>query len=459
MSNQEIIARAAAFATQAHKRIDHRRKYSSQPYDVHLRAVAELVASVTDDPEMIAAAWLHDTVEDTPATFYDIEREFGPRVTQLVTDLTDVSKPSDGNRAARKAIDCEHTAIACPEAKTVKLADLIDNCRDICRNDPRFSRVFLAEASSLLEVLTDGDQTLYQLAARTVHDRAEHLGKQGENLIVTDGPDLVSEPDRAFGGLRIPRLFVEAFTAMDIAEPLRSYDEKRSTVEVREQMAQLGVDVVGVRADGIVRGYLLQADGASGECGSNMRAFARGHVVELTAPLTEVVQVLTRHNHCFLSLLGSVIAVVTRVDIQKPVGRMWLFGMVTIVEMIMTERLQRTWPGNTWTGLISPGRLEKTTALMEERRRRGQHCGLEDCLQLSDKAQILMQSPDQLKDFGFKTKRTARQAIKELESLRNNLAHSQDIVTHDWAQIARMTQRLHELVNVPVREMGDTCQR
>jgi len=456
MSNQDIIARAAVFATQAHKRIDHRRKYSSQPYDVHLRAVADMVASVTDDAEMIAAAWLHDTVEDTPATFHDIEHEFGPRVTQLVTDLTDVSKPSDGNRAARKAIDCEHIALACPEAKTVKLADLIDNCHDICRNDPRFSRVFIAEAASLLEVLTDGDQTLYQLAARTVHDCVEHLGRQGENLIVTDEPDLMSEPDRAFGGLRIPRLFVEAFTAMDIAEPLRSYDEKRSTVEVREQMAQLGVDVVGVRADGIVRGYLLQTDGDSGECGSNMRAFVRGHVVELTAPLTEVVQVLTRYNHCFLSLLGSVIAVVTRADIQKPVGRMWLFGMVTIVEMIMTERLHRAWPGNTWTGLISPGRLEKTKALMEERRRRGQHCGLEDCLQLSDKAQILMQSPDQLKDFGFKTKRTAKQAVKELESLRNNLAHSQDIVTHDWAQIARMTQRLHELVNVPARAMGDT---
>jgi hypothetical protein len=168
-------------------------------------------------------------------------------------------------------------------------------------------------------------------------------------------------------------------------------------------MAQLNVDVVSVRTDGIVRGYLLQSDGDSGECGSNMRSFARDHIVELTAPLTEVVQVLTRHNHCFLSLLDSVIAVVTRADIQKPFGRMWLFGMITMVEMTMTERLRQAWPGNTWTGLISPGRLEKTKALMDERRRRGQHCELVDCLQLSDKAQILMQSPGQLNDFGFKT--------------------------------------------------------
>ena len=73
MSERDIIKRASLYATQAHQRIDHRRKYSNQSYDVHLRSVAEIVASVTSDAEMIAAAWLHDTVEDTPATFHDTE--------------------------------------------------------------------------------------------------------------------------------------------------------------------------------------------------------------------------------------------------------------------------------------------------------------------------------------------------------------------------------------------------
>jgi (p)ppGpp synthase/HD superfamily hydrolase len=123
----------ATFATQAHQRIDHRRKYSQQPYDVHLGAVAELVATVSDDAEMLAAAWLHDIVEDTPVTLEEVEREFGPGVASLVKELTDVSRPGDGNRAARKAIDRGHLAIASPRAKTIKLADLCDNARDICR--------------------------------------------------------------------------------------------------------------------------------------------------------------------------------------------------------------------------------------------------------------------------------------------------------------------------------------
>ena len=114
------VEQARIFATQAHKRIDHRRKYSNQPYDVHLKAVADIVASVTDDPEMIAAAWLHDTIEDTLATFQDIEKQFGKNISMLVSELTDVGKISDGNRAVRKSIDRFHLAQASYRGKTIK---------------------------------------------------------------------------------------------------------------------------------------------------------------------------------------------------------------------------------------------------------------------------------------------------------------------------------------------------
>ncbi len=104
----DLVNRAIRFAKETHQRIDHRRKYSNQPYSDHLEQVAKIVISVTDDEEMIAAAWLHDVVEDTPATLDNIEHGFGASVAQLVRDLTDISKPNDGNRAVRKAIDREH---------------------------------------------------------------------------------------------------------------------------------------------------------------------------------------------------------------------------------------------------------------------------------------------------------------------------------------------------------------
>lgn len=108
----DLVARARGFAVGAHEHIGHRRKYHGQPYATHLEGVAALVTSATDDPETIAAAWLHDVVEDTPATLEDVERAFGPAVAALVEALTDVSRPRDGNRAARKEIDRRHLAAA-----------------------------------------------------------------------------------------------------------------------------------------------------------------------------------------------------------------------------------------------------------------------------------------------------------------------------------------------------------
>ena len=156
--------RAEAFATEAHARAGQVRKYTGEPYIEHPRAVVALVRSVPHDEAMLAAAWLHDTVEDTGADIATILHEFGPDVGALVDWLTDVSKPSDGNRKVRKALDRVHLSKAPPRAKTIKLADLIDNSRSIVERDPDFAKVYLAEKRELLAVLTEGDETLLNQA-------------------------------------------------------------------------------------------------------------------------------------------------------------------------------------------------------------------------------------------------------------------------------------------------------
>jgi (p)ppGpp synthase/HD superfamily hydrolase len=162
----DLERRALAFATAAHASIDQRRKYTNEPYIVHPIAVAELVKSVPHTPEMVAAALLHDVVEDTPVTSEEIHAEFGPIVGALVDWLTDVSRPGDGNRRLRKNLDLHHTAKAPPAAKTIKLADLIDNTLTIAARDPDFWRVYRREKLALLEVLKEGDPTLWEAAAR-----------------------------------------------------------------------------------------------------------------------------------------------------------------------------------------------------------------------------------------------------------------------------------------------------
>lgn len=159
---------ARAFATKAHGEIDRRRKYTGEAYIEHPAAVAEIVRSVPHTEAMLCAAWLHDVVEDTPRTLSEVFIVFGHEVGSLVEMLTDVSKPTDGNRAARKALDLAHTATASPAAKTVKLADIIDNSRTIFQYDPDFSRVYKHEISRVLAVLTEGDPTLYAQASSII---------------------------------------------------------------------------------------------------------------------------------------------------------------------------------------------------------------------------------------------------------------------------------------------------
>ena len=162
------VERARVFATAAHAAVKQVRKYTFEPYIVHPTEVASIVASVPHTNEMLAAAWLHDTVEDTGVSIVDIQVEFGNEVASLVGWLTDVSTPEQGNRAVRKAIDREHTAMAPAAAQTVKLADLIANSRSILAHDPAFAKIYLEEKRILLEVLTRGDATLMAEARRIV---------------------------------------------------------------------------------------------------------------------------------------------------------------------------------------------------------------------------------------------------------------------------------------------------
>ncbi len=155
---------AADFARKAHQ--DQKRKYTGEPYFIHCKEIVTIlqryVENVTED--MICAAYLHDTIEDTTVTYEDILRTFGKEVADLVLELTDTSKPEDGNRAVRKEIDRQRLAKASPAAQTIKLADLISNSRSIIDRDPDFAKIYLAEKDRLLEVLTSGDKLLMRMA-------------------------------------------------------------------------------------------------------------------------------------------------------------------------------------------------------------------------------------------------------------------------------------------------------
>lgn len=172
----DIIEDARRFAEYHHH--GQVRKYTGEPYANHLRAVADLVASVSGTPDMVAAAWLHDVIEDTDVGWSELRRYFPDDVVEHVAYLTDVSRPEDGNRAKRKAMDREWISQARPDTKTIKLADLIDNTQSIVEHDPEFARVYLREKAALLEVLRPGNSALYTVALKILRDSTSRMASE-----------------------------------------------------------------------------------------------------------------------------------------------------------------------------------------------------------------------------------------------------------------------------------------
>jgi GTP diphosphokinase / guanosine-3',5'-bis(diphosphate) 3'-diphosphatase len=155
-----LVYEAMQFARQVHR--DQKRKYTNEPYSGHLAEVAGLVATVTDNAEALATAWLHDTVEDQHVDLRIIAQRFGEKVAEGVEALSDVET---GNRQERQAVSRQRLHAAAPWIQTIKVADIISNSSAIALHDPGYAPKYLAEKRAMLAVLDQADQRLFDIAA------------------------------------------------------------------------------------------------------------------------------------------------------------------------------------------------------------------------------------------------------------------------------------------------------
>lgn len=146
---RDLIAGALIFAGEMHK---DQKRASGKPYIQHPIRVALRVQDLSGTPEMVAAAYLHDIIEDTMVPLKVIHFLFGIVVAKLVNELTNASKLTypQASRAERKRHDRERIAKVSPEAKLIKLVDRIDNLRELDAKGPEFAKLYKAESLLLL---------------------------------------------------------------------------------------------------------------------------------------------------------------------------------------------------------------------------------------------------------------------------------------------------------------------
>ena len=152
----ELLDRAIIFAVRAHAGTERRGK--GFPYIVHPMEAVEIVATITPDQELLAAAALHDTVEDTDVTVEQIRAEFGERIAELVASESDVFPEGMSESESwqlRKQAAIDRLAAASHDAKIVAMGDKLSNMRAIARD-------YAIKGDALWKIFHVSDKALHE---------------------------------------------------------------------------------------------------------------------------------------------------------------------------------------------------------------------------------------------------------------------------------------------------------
>lgn len=164
------------------------------------------------------------------------------------------------------------------------------------------------------------------------------------------------------------------------------------------------------------------------------------------AEMLKVIHLLHEHPLIRVEALSSTVGYVDGRSLNQLTARMWLFGLVGLVERHFEVAIDLCYPGGAWQPLLSPSRIEAAVQLQAEKLRQGPSADLLGCLQISDKIAILLADPHMATDLGYTSRRHMKHAMKALATLRNHLAHHQEIFPHCQEAAIGMAQQLDSIL-------------
>jgi len=179
MDTDVLLDRVKEFADKAHG--NQMRRYTPERYIVHPVRVMKTCKEYTSDITILAAALLHDVLEDTPVTKEELQaflsglmsKEDTIRTVQLVVELSDVYTTENypfWNRKKRKALEAKRLEQTDASAQTIKYADIIDNAPEVTEKEPDFAKKFIPEYNALLKKINKGNPVLYEKAIQVVNN-------------------------------------------------------------------------------------------------------------------------------------------------------------------------------------------------------------------------------------------------------------------------------------------------
>lgn len=241
-----------------------------------------------------------------------------------------------------------------------------------------------------------------------------------------------------------------AITAASIFEPLMACPAAAPSTEMKSVLEARDFDIAGVRdaENGPLLGIVVRNEMQDGIVRDWLRPVPSERIIADSTGIADLLGVLLDSDYCLVVAGHRLDGIVTRADLNKPPVRVYLFGLVSLLEMHLTFWIGVEYPDALWKAQLPAKRLQAAQHLLDERRRRNEARTLDECLQFCDKRDLVIDSPALRSKLSLDGKTKADQLLSRAEDLRNDLAHSQASLasTQPWPELLEVVHELQALV-------------
>lgn len=210
-------------------------------------------------------------------------------------------------------------------------------------------------------------------------------------------------------------------------------------------MDDKGFNVIGVRKDGLIHGYARKSDMIEGKLQDYIIDFGDSERFLETTSLIEVLKAFEKSHIIFVLVFGKVGGIVTRGDLQKYPVMMWLFGIISLIEMQLLRIIRNCQPNDIWIDNL----LEEERKIIENRFKSYKKSNAEidraECLNLLEKGEIFINDITILKKLNIQ-KEQYEKFFENLKNLRNKVAHQQNIITRDWPENIDLVRKAEDFL-------------
>lgn len=231
-------------------------------------------------------------------------------------------------------------------------------------------------------------------------------------------------------------IFINNITTKFIYESLaccRIYD---NSFEVKRTLNACDFDVIGVIDNNDKKiGYIERAKIGDNEISSYLTTFSLNQIIAESTPISELFEILTDREFVFVLKKNEIDGIVTRADINKPIVRIYLFGIISLYEFHLNFWINKYHKNESWKKILKDERLNTADKLFQIRKGNNVQLTLLECLQFCDKRDILRNTERFIEKFEYQSKPKFKRLLKNIEKIRNELAHSQNSIISNlkWA--------------------------